>query len=129
LLRWNYIHASALYRRSVWEQNRGYDGTMPVQGLEDWDFWLGALEHGWQFTYVPEVFFDYRQAQGSMLTRTHGFESEVSAFVARKHSLLHRQVCVKTANQQESLKWTLRNFRRLLQSRLKERLRPSLPPF
>src|ERR1035437_5824411 len=46
LLDSNFIHASALYRRSVWEQNRGYDGTMPVQGLEDWDFWLSALEHG-----------------------------------------------------------------------------------
>ena len=33
----------------------GYDGSMPVQGLEDWDFWLGALEHGWQFAYVPEI--------------------------------------------------------------------------
>ena len=57
LLQWNYIHASALYRRSVWEQNRGYDGTMPVQGYEDWDFWLGALEHGWEFAYVPRGVF------------------------------------------------------------------------
>ena len=36
----------------------GYYRAMPVQGLEDWDFWLGALEHGWRFAYVPEVFFD-----------------------------------------------------------------------
>src|SRR5579864_5975127 len=129
LLRWNYIHASALYRRPIWEQNRGYDGTMPVQGYEDWDFWLGALEHGWQFAYVPEVFFDYRQARRSMITRTKGFESQVDAFIATKHSLLHRQVCVQIANQHESLKWTLGNFRRLLELRLKERIRPSLPPF
>ena len=67
---WNFIHASALYRRSVWEQNGGYDGTMPVQGLEDWDFWLGALEHGWKFAYLPEIFFDYRQAEGSMIKQT-----------------------------------------------------------
>ena len=129
LLRWNYIHASALYRRSIWEQNGGYDGTMPVQGYEDWDFWLGALEHGWQFAYVPEVFFEYRQARASMITRTKGFESQVDAFIAIKHSLLHRQVCLQIVNQQESLKWILGNFRRLLESRLKERIRPSLPPF
>src|ERR1700674_1243298 len=27
LLYWNFIHASALYCRSVWEQNNGYDGA------------------------------------------------------------------------------------------------------
>jgi hypothetical protein len=42
LPRCNYIHASALYRRSVWEQNRGYDGiccavddTCEQEGLEN----------------------------------------------------------------------------------------------
>ena len=129
LLDSNFIHASALYRRSVWEQNRGYDGTMPVQGLEDWDFWLSALEHGWQFAYVPEVFFEYRQARGSMITRTKGFEPQVEEFIAMKHSLLYRRACARIANQQESVKWTIRNFRRLLEIRLKEKFRPSLPPF
>lgn len=33
LLYRNFIHASALYRRSVWELNKGYDTGMPVQGL------------------------------------------------------------------------------------------------
>ena len=33
LLRWNYIDACAVYRRAIWEQNRGYDGTMP---FKDW---------------------------------------------------------------------------------------------
>src|ERR1700722_17294861 len=61
LLNWNFIHCSALYRRSIWEQNGGYDGGMAVQGLEDWDFWLSALERGWRFEYLPEVFFDYRR--------------------------------------------------------------------
>ena len=44
LLQQNSIPASALFRRSIWEQNGGYDGTMPVQGFEDWDFWIGAAE-------------------------------------------------------------------------------------
>jgi glycosyltransferase involved in cell wall biosynthesis len=72
LLKWNYIDACAMYRRSICKQNHGYDGTMPVQGLEDWDFWLGALEHGWEFAYVPEVLFDYRKAEQSMVTRITG---------------------------------------------------------
>jgi glycosyltransferase involved in cell wall biosynthesis len=91
LLDWNFIHASALYRRTIWDQNRGYDSTMPVQGLEDWDFWLGAFESGWQFSYLPEVFFEYRQAEQSMLTRTSGFEEQVEEFIAKKHGLLYRR--------------------------------------
>jgi glycosyltransferase involved in cell wall biosynthesis len=129
LIQWNFIDACAIYRRSVWEQNGGYDGTMPVQGLEDWDFWLGALEHGWRFAYVPEVLFDYRKVEGSMITRAKGFEKKIGDFVAKKHGLLYRRVCLELLcqrqsliNQQESLKWTLRNFGRLLQARLKQKI-------
>ncbi len=38
-------------------------------GFEDWEFWLGAAEQGWEFAYLPEVFFEYRKAAESMLTR------------------------------------------------------------
>jgi len=123
LLKWNYIHASALYRRSVWEQNRGYDGTMPVQGLEDWDFWLGALEHGWDFAYLPEVFFEYRQAEESMLTRTRGFLPQVEGFIAKKHGLLYRQAWLRLEREQSSVKATSRNLGKLLKSRFKQKFK------
>lgn len=122
LLRSNYIHASALYRRTVWEQNRGYDGTMPVQGLEDWDFWLGALGHGWQFAYVPEIFFDYRIAKESMTTRAQEFLREIEEFIAIKHGPLYRQAWLQQASRQESLKWTFRNLRRLLKGWFRARI-------
>lgn len=122
LLQWNYIDACAIYRRSVWEQNSGYDSTMPVQGFEDWDFWLGALEHGWQFVYVPEVLFDYRISRESMITRARGFEKEVAEFIATKHGPLYRRAWLQLANQQESLKWAFRNLRRLLKSRFEQKL-------
>jgi glycosyltransferase involved in cell wall biosynthesis len=121
LLKWNFIHASALFRRSVWEQNAGYDGTMPVQGLEDWDFWLGALEHGWKFAYVPEVFFDYRQAEQSMIIRAKGFEPQVEAFVARKHGPLYRQAWLGLEQEHRSVKATSRNLGRLLKSRFQQK--------
>jgi glycosyltransferase involved in cell wall biosynthesis len=128
LLRRNYIDACAIYRRSVWEENSGYDGTMPVQGFEDWDFWLGALEHGWQFAYEPQVLFDYRTAKESMITRAHGFEKQVEEFVAIKHGPLYRHAWLELghswlqlASQQESLKWTFSNLRRLLKSRFKQK--------
>ena len=121
LLNWNFIHASALYRRSVWEQNSGYDGTMPVQGLEDWDFWLGALAHGWRFVYVPEVFFEYRRVAGSMITRTAGFEAQVREFVAKKHGLLYREAWESLVSERQSVRRTFQNLGKLLKSRLKER--------
>ena len=75
LLRWNYIDACAVYRRSIWEQNGGYDSTMPIQGLEDWDFWLSTFAHGWNFAYVPEVLFEYRVTENSMIARASGSEA------------------------------------------------------
>jgi glycosyltransferase involved in cell wall biosynthesis len=117
----NFIHASALYRRSVWERNAGYDGTMPVQGLEDWDFWVGALERGWRFHYLPEVFFEYRRAEQSMLTRAIPLYDQVLEFVARKHGLLYRQAWLSVLNDRESVKWTLNNLWKLLRCRVKAR--------
>ena len=119
LLQWNYIHASALYRRSVWEQNGGYDCRM-LQGYEDWDFWLGALEHGWQFAYMREVFFDYRQAEISMVTRAREFESQIEAFVASKHGLLYRRQWQLQRREHESAKGICRDIGRLLKSRSDE---------
>jgi glycosyltransferase involved in cell wall biosynthesis len=121
LLDWNFIHASALYRRPVWEQNSGYDETRLVQGLEDWDFWLGALEHGWRFAYVTEVFFDYRQAEQSMTTRAAPFKDQIREFVARKHGVLYRQAWLSILNERQSVRWNLRNLSKLLKSRLKQK--------
>ena len=121
LLGWNYIHASALYRRPVWEQTRGYEGTMPVQGLEDWDFWLGALANGWKFAYIPEIFFEYRQHRESMATRTRGFENQIRDFVAKKHTLLYRQAWEPLAAEHESIRKTAGNLCRLLRLRLRQR--------
>jgi glycosyltransferase involved in cell wall biosynthesis len=121
LLTRNYIPCSALYRRTIWEQNNGYQSGMPVQGLEDWDFWLGAYERGWRFAYLPEVFFDYRRAEQSMITRMAGFEDQVDEFVAKKHGLLYRQAWLSMVNERRSIKWTVRHLGKLLRTRLKQR--------
>jgi glycosyltransferase involved in cell wall biosynthesis len=122
LLKANYIDACAAYRRSIWEQNRGYDGTMPVQGAEDWDFWLCTLEHDWQFAYVPEVLFDYRVAEQSMLIRLRAFEQELEDFLATKHGLLYRHAWLQTLSERESVGVSLSHLRTLLISRFKRKL-------
>ena len=120
LMHWNFIDACAVYRREVWEQNHGYDDSTI---LEDWDFWLGALEHGWKFAYVPEILFDYRVAHESMLTRKSEPEikAQTARFIAMKHGLLYRDAWMHLTNQKESVRWTSRNLSRLLGSRLKRK--------
>lgn len=125
LLEWNYIDACAVYRRSIWEQNNGYDGTMPVQGLEDWDFWLGALEHGWQFAYVPEILFDYRVVPQSMITGTFAFEAQIEEFIAKKHGLLYRRAWLPCMKERISVKLAFRRLSRLLVTRFVTKLRRS----
>jgi glycosyltransferase involved in cell wall biosynthesis len=122
LLRWNYIDACALYRRSIWEQNHGYDGTMPIQGLEDWDFWLSALAHGWEFAYVPEVLFEYRVRENSMIARASGFEAPIEEFIAKKHGLLYRHTWLELVIERKSVKATARNLYQLLKCRLKRKI-------
>jgi glycosyltransferase involved in cell wall biosynthesis len=122
LLQWNYIDACAVYRRSIWEQNRGYDGSMPVQGLEDWDFWLGALEQGWEFHYIPEILFDYRVAQQSMITHARRFAAQVEGFTALKHGVLYRQAFLRLVRERGSIKMASHNLGRLIKYRFKQKL-------
>ncbi|NDJ16282.1 glycosyltransferase [Myxacorys almedinensis A] len=68
LLLGNYIDACAVFRKGVWEECGGYDETMPLQGYEDWDLWLNAMQKGWKFYHVPDVLFDYRVRSGSMIS-------------------------------------------------------------
>lgn len=122
LMRWNYIDACAMYRRVIWEQAGGYDGTMPVQGMEDWDLWLGAIEHGWQFVYVPEVLFDYRVAKDSMTIRAHPFLPQVQDFVCVKHAALYRREWDVLEMEHRSVWGTARNLGRLLKLRARQKL-------
>lgn len=122
LMKKNYISCSALFRREVWEQVGGYDGTMPVQGLEDWDFWVGAYERGWQFAYFREPLFEYRQHHVSMLSNARKFEGKLIEFVAAKHGALYRREWMRLADEHESGKATFRNLRRIVKERVKHKL-------
>jgi glycosyltransferase involved in cell wall biosynthesis len=120
LMRWNYIDACAVLRRSVWEQNGGYDRTMPLQGLEDWDMWMGASSRGWEFSYVPEIFFDYRVKQQSMITETFARSEETADFMARKHARLYRAAWLQLDLDRRSFKTTVRRSWQLGVARIAE---------
>ena len=63
----NYIDACTIFRKSVWEKTGGYDENMPVQGNEDWEFWLNCFLKGFKFKFIDEEIFEYRIRNNSMI--------------------------------------------------------------
>lgn len=59
----NFIPATALIRRSLWEKLGGYD--LKVK-FEDFDFWKRAEAEGARFVCVPEIVWTYRQHGGNL---------------------------------------------------------------
>jgi hypothetical protein len=64
----NYIPATALVRRSLWQHVGGWleggwglgNGLRDAELAEDWDFWLRALDARARFLCIPEVTWTYR---------------------------------------------------------------------
>lgn len=85
----NYIDACAGFRKSVWEDLKGYDEKMPVMGFEDWDLWLRMAVRGYQFKYVNDIFFDYRVRDNSMLTEAWHKRQIILEYIFNKKELKH----------------------------------------
>lgn len=49
---------SSVFRRSIWDEVRGFDETMTDR--EDWDFWIKAAEAGWTSLHTASPQFMYR---------------------------------------------------------------------
>jgi hypothetical protein len=93
LLCGNYIDACAVIRRDAWLACGGYDAQMPIQGMEDWEFWLSMLEHEFTLLRLDMETFDYRVRPDSLLTRTSSPEAQASIerYVLAKHASLYLQ--------------------------------------
>ncbi|NDC40947.1 MAG: glycosyltransferase family 2 protein [Chitinophagia bacterium] len=65
----NFIENCSMYRRSMFDHIGGYAVALSRIGIEDWEFWLKAAFHGYQFHYLNEVLFDYRVQANSRTTR------------------------------------------------------------
>jgi glycosyltransferase involved in cell wall biosynthesis len=86
LLDQNGLAACSLYRRQVWEEVGGYDITMPA--YEDWDFWLGCVEHGFTAGHIPELLFGYRVGNGGRHAEGLRRDLELRARIVCNHSTL-----------------------------------------
>jgi len=61
----NLIHASAVFRKSAWQEIGGYCESM-VHGWEDWEFWINMSRLNMKVVKLPEPLFFYRVRSSSM---------------------------------------------------------------
>jgi glycosyltransferase involved in cell wall biosynthesis len=81
------LSSTSLYRREVWTAVGGYNPNMR-HGYEDWDFWIGAAEHGFAGRRVPEALWKYRKATESRNVAAIRREGEILRQIAHNHPRL-----------------------------------------
>ncbi len=77
----------ALTRRTLFEDVGGYDSVF--NGLEDWEFWLHAIERGWRGRQVDAVTFDYRRHGATMVIGARQNYRYYRRELRRKHAALY----------------------------------------
>ncbi len=55
--RTNYISSATFFRKEVWVKTGGFKKGI---GYEDWEFWINAIEKGFQGKRIPEIGHYYR---------------------------------------------------------------------
>lgn len=80
----NQINCCSLFRKSMWEELRGYDEDMRA-GYEDWDFWVRATQAGYKVKTIQECLFFYRKHGASMVTESTRRHKELHTYILNKH--------------------------------------------
>ena len=78
--------SGALFRKTCWNTVGGYDEKMK-EGYEDWNFWIGITEKGWNVHVIKYPLFFYRISKSSMYSNT-----------MEKHPELVKQVVINNKN-------------------------------
>jgi glycosyltransferase involved in cell wall biosynthesis len=63
----NVVPIASVFRRTCWEQVGGYCADM--NGMEDWDLWLGILGQGYVGAVLPNMLFEYRMRANSNISQ------------------------------------------------------------
>ncbi len=85
----NPIDLCSVVRRETYDATGGFDTYLSRLGLEDWDFWFGVYESGWQFHYIPEILYEYRvlEASRTQLVANKNLDRIIS-HIYQKHAAL-----------------------------------------
>ena len=82
------IGLSALARREVFEDTRGFDPDF--RHFEDWELWVNALAHGWRGKQVDAVTVEYRRHARSKHSEDRRAYRRAFRQLKAKHADLYR---------------------------------------
>lgn len=88
LLHDNFMIATSMFRREVWNDVGGYDESLI--GYEDWDFWMRAGAIGHTGYWIPEYLFFYRKSEVSMLVNVNKRRKHLVGLIRKKNRLIYR---------------------------------------
>ncbi len=97
----NICEAGSLVRADVFRNGVFYDEDMRY-GLEDWDFWLSALEAGYVGARVQDAGFNYRRRPESMLAGTRRLENDLIFKMRQTHESLFNIKAIRQLEHQEA---------------------------
>ena len=83
------VHASTMFRRTLWDAVGGFDRELP--GYEDMDLWLRALSMGFRGEILDEPLLFYRvreQSRYRQALEPEHYEAAMQAIVAKHQELL-----------------------------------------
>jgi glycosyltransferase involved in cell wall biosynthesis len=80
----------SLYRREAWEKVGGYDESM--RAGEDWDFWIGCVEHGFGAHHIHEPLFGARNKDTGLHVEAAENDLAIRARIVVKHPGLFKPI-------------------------------------
>jgi glycosyltransferase involved in cell wall biosynthesis len=80
----------SLYRREAWQTVGGYDETM--RAGEDWDFWIGCVEHGFDAHHIHEPLFGARNKDTGLHLEAAENDLAIRARIVANHPGLFKPI-------------------------------------
>ncbi|MGW5665740.1 glycosyltransferase family 2 protein [Streptomyces sp. NPDC003758] len=80
----------SLYRREAWQAVGGYDESM--RAGEDWDFWIGCVEHGFDAHHIHEPLFGARNKDTGLHLEAAENDLAIRARIVVKHPGLYKPI-------------------------------------
>lgn len=86
----NIAAVTSTFRKEAWEKVGGFKEAMR-DGYEDWEFWISISEKGWIGHRIPDILFNYRKHEHSMVTESIKKHDELVQRIRNAHPDLYRQ--------------------------------------
>lgn len=85
--------ASALFRKSVWQQVGGFDENRTIDSFADWDFWIRIAALGYEFVVLDSVLFNYRVTKKSMYLNELKNSKQMLKYLVNKNEDIYEKYC------------------------------------